>query len=189
MEISKEKVVSIIYELRQDTENGKVVEQVTHDQPFTFLFGTGGMLPRFEAHLEGLKQGEQFKFGLSSEEAYGPVVENAIVDISIDVFKIDGEIDNNILKLDNMVPMQDNNGNRLTGKITEIGESMVTMDFNHPMAGKSLYFTGEVTEVRDATESELAHGHTHSHNECNSHEDPDNCENGGEGGCSSCGNH
>jgi len=166
MEIKKEKVVSITYELRKDNETGEVVEQVTSDNPLTFLYGVGGMLPKFEEYLSGMKAGEEFKFGLLSEDAYGPVVENAIVDVPIDVFKVEGEVDTNIVQLGNMVPMMDNSGNRLNGVVIDISDSSVKMDFNHPMAGKDLFFAGMVTEVREATEEELSHGHVHSHAGC-----------------------
>jgi len=176
MEIKKDKVVSITYELRKDKENGEVVETVTSENPLTFIYGTGGMLPKFEEHLGGLKSGEQFKFGLNSEDAYGPVVENAIVDVPVDVFKVDGQVDTNILQVGNMVPMMDNSGNRLNGLIQEIGDTAVKMDFNHPMAGKDLFFAGTITEVRDATDEELSHGHVHGNGGC----EGGNC---GDGSC------
>jgi FKBP-type peptidyl-prolyl cis-trans isomerase SlyD len=162
MEITKDKVVSITYELRKDNENGEVVEKVTSENPLTFIFGVGGMLPKFEENLNGMKTGDGFKFGLNSEDAYGPAVENAVVDVPLEVFKVDGQVDNNILQVGNMVPMMDNSGNRLNGKILEIKEEVVKMDFNHPMAGEDLFFTGSVTEVRDATPEELSHGHVHN---------------------------
>jgi len=167
MEIRKEKVVSITYELRKDGENGEIVETVTGDNPLTFLYGVGGMLPKFEENLDGMRAGDEFRFGLNSEDAYGPVVENAVVDVPIDVFKVDGQVDHNMLQIGNMVPMMDNSGNRLNGKIIDIQEQSVEMDFNHPMAGKDLYFSGSVTEVRDATDEELSHGHVHAHDGCN----------------------
>jgi FKBP-type peptidyl-prolyl cis-trans isomerase SlyD len=180
MEITKEKVVSITYELRKDTENGEVVETVANDNPLTFIYGTGGMLPKFEENLGGLKTGDAFKFGLNSEDAYGPVVENAIVEVPIDVFKVDGEVDKNILQTGNMVPMMDNAGNRLNGKILGIGEETVEMDFNHPMAGKNLFFTGTIAEIREATEEELSHGHVHGNGgDCASGD----CGDGQGGGC------
>jgi len=181
MEINNDKVVSITYELRKDKENGEVVEQVTTENPLTFIYGAGGMLPKFEQHLSGLKVGDDFNFGLISDDAYGASVENAIVDVPMDVFKVEGEIDNNLLSLGNMVPMMDNSGNRLNGLITEIKESTVTMDFNHPMAGKDLFFKGKVTDIRQATEEELSHGHLHGANGCGDGSCGDN-----EGGCA-CG--
>lgn len=166
MEIKKDKVVSITYELRKDTEKGEVVEKVTEENPLTFIYGVGGMLPKFEENLDGMKAGDEFKFGLNSEDAYGPVVENAVVDVPIDVFKVDGQVDTNILQVGNMVPMMDNSGNRLNGLIKNIGDETVKMDFNHPMAGEDLFFAGTVKEVRDATEEELSHGHVHSKDGC-----------------------
>jgi FKBP-type peptidyl-prolyl cis-trans isomerase SlyD len=166
MEITKDKVVSITYELRKDDAEGEVVEQVTSENPLTFLFGAGGMLPKFEENLGGMKVGDAFKFGLNSEDAYGPIVENAVVDVPLDVFKVDGVIDQNMLQIGNMVPMMDNSGNRLNGQIQEINDTAVKMDFNHPMAGKNLFFAGSVTEVRDATEEELSHGHVHGSANC-----------------------
>lgn len=166
MEIKKEKVVSITYELRKDGESGEIVEKVTSENPLTFIYGVGGMLPKFEENLSGMKAGDSFTFGLNSEDAYGPVVENAVVDVPMDVFKVDGKVDENIVQIGNMVPMMDNNGNRLNGKILEIKDEAVKMDFNHPMAGEDLHFTGAVTEVRDATEEELSHGHVHKNGGC-----------------------
>ena len=139
MEISKDKVVSITYELKKDNENGEVVEKVTSDNPLTFIYGVGGMLPKFEENLGGMKPGDEFRFGLNSEDAYGPVVDNAVVNVPIDVFKVDGQVDNNILQVGNMVPMMDNSGNRLNGKILDIQDESVKMDFNHPMAVRTSF--------------------------------------------------
>ncbi|HYW96125.1 MAG TPA: peptidylprolyl isomerase [Bacteroidales bacterium] len=166
MAISENKVVSIIYQLRKDNQQGEVVEELTKDKPLTFLFGRGNLLPKFEENLDGLKEGDAFTFGLNSEEAYGPVQENAIVDVPIDVFRIEGELDDNLLKLGNTIPMLDREGNRLNGTVKEIGEEAVKMDFNHPMAGTNLYFSGEVTCVREANSDELEHGHVHDGESC-----------------------
>ncbi|MFC2080267.1 peptidylprolyl isomerase [Bacteroidota bacterium] len=187
MEIIKDKVVSITYELRKDAVDGSVVEQVSLENPLTFIFGTGGMLPKFEENLGGKKAGDDFKFGLKSEDAYGPVVENAVVDVPIEVFKVDGEVDKNILQLGTMVPMMDNSGNRLNGMVVDIQDEAVKMDFNHPMAGKDLFFEGKITEVREATEEELSHGHVHGNGGCASGScDDGSCDDNQGGGCS-CG--
>lgn len=166
MEITDKKVVSLTYVLRQDSAEGAIVEQVDNSNPLTFLFGSGNLLPKFEENLSGLKIGDGFEFGLSSEDAYGPVVDNAIVDVPKNIFEVEGKIDENILKVGNMVPMMDNEGRRLNGKILEISDVVVKMDFNHPMAGENLHFKGEVTEIREATEEELAHGHVHGNMDC-----------------------
>ena len=166
MEAKANRVVSIIYELRKDNANGEVVEILEKERPLTFIVGMGNLLPKFEAHLLGKKIGESFTISLSSEDAYGPVLESSVIDIPTDIFKIDGVIDSTLLQLGNIVPMMDREGRRLNGLVKKIGDENVTMDFNHPMAGTNLYFKGEVTDVREANHDELQHGHIHSESGC-----------------------
>lgn len=179
MKVSENKVVSIIYELRKENADGDIVEVLTKHNPLTFLFGRGNLLARFEDNLLGLEEGEKFSFSLKSEDAYGPVEENAIVNISKKAFEIDGIIDEKLLTIGNTIAMMNSNGRKLNGTIIEIFEDKVKMDFNHPMAGVDLYFSGEVTEIRDASENEIMHGHIHSSGgSCSG------C--GDESGCSGC---
>lgn len=83
------------------------------------------------------------------------------MDLPIDTFIVNGELATDMLVVGKTIPMSDQNGRQLTGKIQSVSETEVTMDFNHPMAGQDLYFTIEVTDVREATASELSHGHVH----------------------------
>jgi len=186
MEAAANRVVSIIYELRRNNQDGEIVEALSLENPLTFLFGSGNLLPKFEENLLGLKTGQNFKFLLSSDEAYGPVQENAIVDVPLSIFQVDGKTDTNLLQLGNVIPMMDNEGRRLNGVIKEINAETVTMDFNHPMAGSSLHFSGEVTEIREATEEELSHGHIHQSCGCSGGCGDGSCSDksdNGEGGC------
>ncbi len=176
----KNSVVSIVYELRNGSKEGDVVESLNNDNPLTFLFGTGGLLPKFEEHLNGLTSGENFEFLLRSEDAYGPVVESAVVHVPKSVFEVDGKIDETLMKIGNTVPMMDAEGRRLNGKVTSIDAEAVEMDFNHPMAGNDLHFKGEVTEVRTATEEELSHGHIHAGGGCGCGSNEGGC---GDGSC------
>jgi FKBP-type peptidyl-prolyl cis-trans isomerase SlyD len=183
----KNSVVSIVYELRSGSKEGEIVESLTNENPLTFLFGTGGLLPKFEEQLDGLSTGDSFEFLLHSEDAYGPVIENAIVHVPQSVFEIDGIIDENLMKIGTMVPMMDSEGRRLNGKVIALEGDAVKMDFNHPMAGNDLYFKGEVTEVRSATEEELTHGHVHATGGCGCGGSGEGCEDGScedKGSCS-----
>lgn len=159
MTITNEKVVSLIYDLRLDSAQGDIVESVSDDNPLTFLFGSGNLLPKFEEYIDGLKVGDSFNFDLSASDAYGEVNDQAIVNVPVAAFQVDGSIDDSLLKIGNTIPMRDNAGNRLNGVVKEISDENVTMDFNHPLAGNHLYFNGKVTEIREATEEELSHGH------------------------------
>lgn len=172
----KNNVVSIVYELRTGSREGDVVESLSPENPLTFLFGTGGLLPKFEEQISGLRSGDNFEFLLHSEDAYGPVIENAIVHVPQTVFEVDGNIDRNLLRIGNMVPMMDAEGRRLNGKVIAIEGDAVKMDFNHPMAGNDLFFKGQVTDVRSATDQELTHGHVHQAGGCG-------CGGNGSGSC------
>ena len=116
----------------------------------------------FEENLAGLVVGNNFSFSIDAANAYGELEPEALVDIPMDVFKVDGVIDMSMLKIGNMIPMSDRDGNRLDGRVTAINGDTVKMDFNHPLAGHNLHFSGEVIEVRDASQEELAHGHAHT---------------------------
>ncbi len=180
----KNNIVSIVYELRSGSQEGEVVEALTPENPLTFLFGTGGLLPKFEENLSGLTSGDNFEFLLNTEDAYGPVVESAVVHVPKSIFVVDGKVDENLLKVGNMVPMMDAEGRRMNGKILTIDEEAVQMDFNHPMAGNDLFFKGQVSEVREATEEELTHGHVHGEGGgcgCGSGEGDGSCDD--KGGC------
>jgi len=184
MVITKDKVVSLTYELRIGSFEGEVLEKVNEQNPLIFLFGSGNLLPKFEEQIDGFKVKDKFEFDLTPDNAYGVINENAIVDVPVSAFEMNGEIDQSILKIGNTIPMRDNSGNRLNGVVKEIGNENVKMDFNHPLAGGHLFFKGEVTEVRDATEEELSQGHIHAECGCSSE---GNCEDKSNDGCNSNG--
>jgi FKBP-type peptidyl-prolyl cis-trans isomerase SlyD len=174
MLVSDKKVVSLVYELRKNTKEGEVVESLNEEQPLVFLYGSGNLLPKFEENLSGLKEGDDFEFSLKSEDAYGEVQNNAIVDVPRNIFMVDGKEDENLLKIGNTIPMLDRDGNRLNGTVKEIGDESVKMDFNHPMAGMDLFFSGKIKEIREANDAELEHGHVHSSGSCEGCQD-ENC--------------
>lgn len=154
MTISKDKVVSVIYELKTDL-SGEIIEKAAKETPLTFLCGAGQMLEKFEANLMGLEAGAAFDFKLETAEAYGEASEEAVIDLPKNIFEVNGEFDSEVIKEGNVVPMQDNSGRRMNGIVLEITDATIKMDFNHPLAGDDLFFKGEVLEVRDATEEEM----------------------------------
>lgn len=176
MKVEHDKIISLIYELRQDDENGEVIENLDENRPLTFLFGSGRLLKDFESNISGLSIGEGFNFKLTSDQAYGPVNEKAIVDIPKNIFEVEGKLREDLVQIGKVIPMQDKSGNRLDGKVLEIDDTTIKMDFNHPLAGENLYFSGKITEVREATEEEKAHGHAHApHDGCSSCHTADDC--------------
>ncbi len=155
MTISEEKVVSLSYTLVVD---GDVIETVKDDKPMRFIYGLGYLLPAFEEQIMGKKTGDEFSFTLSPKDGYGEVDPNAIVELSKDIFKVNGKVEEGLLVKDKVIPMQDSRGNQLNGIVEEVLEDMVKMNFNHPLAGCELNFSGKVVEIREATEKELTEG-------------------------------
>ena len=161
MKIGKNKVVGMTYILSKDNVEGELVQEVSKDKPFVVLFGVGALLPKFEKNLEGLAAGDTFNFALSSEEGYGEKTPEAVVDLDKKIFEVEGKIDEEFLKVGATIPMQNEQGQPLNGLVMEVAENTVKMDFNHPLAGQGLFFTGEVVEVREASAEEIEHGHVH----------------------------
>jgi len=176
MQIEKDKMVSLRYVLREGDSKGDIVEEVSSDNPLEFLYGAGQMLPHFESNIENLSQGDKFEFSLTSDQAYGEKREELIVDLPMSVFEVDGKVDENLLKKGNQVPMADAQGRRLVGTVLSNSDSSVKMDFNHPMAGTKLHFTGEVLDVRDASQDELNMHNSNGCSDCGGNHD----------GCSGC---
>ncbi len=156
LEIGKYKMVTLTYDLRIDDEKGEMIEQATVENPLQFLYGAGVMLPKFETHLEGLKQDDPFDIKLPKADAYGEVNNDAIVELPVSVFLVNGEFDNELIKVGNTVPMMSSNGQRMNGIVLEVTDETVKMDFNHPLAGEDLFFSGKVVEVREASDDEVA---------------------------------
>ncbi|MCB0618710.1 MAG: FKBP-type peptidyl-prolyl cis-trans isomerase [Saprospiraceae bacterium] len=160
MTVSQDKVVSISYQLNLDAPDGEFVQKVEADDPLAFIYGIGQLLPDFEKNIAGLKVGDGFEFNIP--QGYGAFIQENVIDVPISIFVDEnGEPVNDILQEGNSIPMQDQQGRPLTGYVLEIGPETVKMDFNHPLAGKDLFFKGEIVDVRDATPEELDHGHVH----------------------------
>jgi FKBP-type peptidyl-prolyl cis-trans isomerase SlyD len=160
--IAQNTVVSLNYRLTKNNEAGELIEETYGNQPLTFIYGIGMMIPKFEQELNGLKAGDKFSFGIAAADAYGVNDPNMVVNVPMDIFKgQDGKVDSEVVKVGNVLPMQDNQGNRMNGTIIEIAGDQVRMDFNHPLAGQDLHFTGDIISTREATKEELEHGHVH----------------------------
>ncbi len=160
MNIGKDTVVSINYKLQQNDASGEVIQEVKDQDPFVFLFGHSQVLPQFETNLSGKAKGDAFEFGIKSEDGYGARDEKAVADLPIALFMKDGQL-LDMVKVGHFLPMNDQEGNQMQGLVLEISEETVKMDFNHPMAGIDLFFSGEVLDVRAATAEEIDHGHVH----------------------------
>lgn len=155
MRIEKDIVARIHYSVTEKS-SGKLLQQIAEENAEEFLFGYQLMIDVFEKELTGKKAGDSFRFEAAKDEAYGPIDPSAIFDLPLETFKEeDGSIDDEVVQVGHVFPMEDNEGNRHFGKIIRKFKERVTMDFNHPMAGKDLIFEGAVVELRKATADDI----------------------------------
>ena len=200
MKIEQNNVVEFCYELEVD---GQVVDQTTKERPLDYIHGTGSLLPKLEAAIEGMEPGDRFDVTLSPADGYGEVDPSRILDLPKSAFEVNGEVREDLLVPGNTIPMLNSMGGVVPGVVLEVTPETVKMDLNHRMAGKTLHFTGEVISVREATEKELTEGlhgeyvHTcggcgggcHGHDgECGGGCHDGECHGNGEGECG-CGCH
>lgn len=145
-----ENTVASVHYTGKLPESGEIFDTSEGRDPLTFLVGHKQMIPGFEDEMMGAKVGERRTFTLEPERAYGPRMEDAVQQIERDQF---GDIDPEV----GMMLMSDIG----PFTVTAVADDLVTVDFNHKLAGETLEFSVEVVEVRPATEEELAHGHAH----------------------------
>lgn len=156
----KNKVIAVSYNLHKNTAEGELIESTEGKEPLRFLSGLGQMIPDFENNVVNLNQGDTFSFGIKAENAYGSRTEEAIIELPQDIFKKDGQLVEEV-QVNNVLPLQDQNGNVVPAKVVSINTETITVDVNHPLADQDLHFTGTVVEVRVATKEEVDHGHVH----------------------------
>ena len=159
MSIAKDKVVTFHYKLN---EPGQEVFEDSHKlDPVSYLHGHNGMLKGVEAAVEGKNEGDNVKVTLEPEDAYGPVREDAVQRVSIKHIVKQGS--KGKIKYTPGMVVQVNTANGPQDVIVvKSGLKNLDVNTNHPLAGKTLMFDIDITEVRDATEEELSHGHSHS---------------------------
>lgn len=153
MIITRNCYVSLAYKL---TVDGTVVEDVKAEQPLDFIFGVGMLLPTFESNVDGKVAGDSFAFTLTPAEGYGELIADAVVDLPKAVFEVEGQFDDSVIFEGATLPMMDNEGHQMMGRVVSVSDEAVKMDFNHPMAGKTLNFEGTVVGVREATDEDMA---------------------------------
>jgi FKBP-type peptidyl-prolyl cis-trans isomerases 2 len=167
------KYITVAYKLYVDNKGKEeLIEEATAEHPFQFISGVGATLDRFEKEVATLSQGDKFDFTIPSDEAYGEYMPEGVKTVSKDMFNIDGKFDSDRIYTGAIVPLQDNEGHQFYATVGEITDKTVTVDLNHPHAGKDLRFVGEVIISREATNDEIKEMVSAMSDEC---------------GCSGCG--
>lgn len=151
--IAENKVVSLNYTVK-DSE-GQVIDTSEGGEPLVYLHGHKNIIPGLEAALVGKKEGEEFDVTVAPAEAYGERNEEAVQVVPRSAFEGVESIE------PGMVFTAQTQGGPVQLIVTGVEGEDITVDPNHPLAGKELHFSGSVVEVRDASEEEQQHGHVH----------------------------
>lgn len=153
MKIDNQKVVSINYTLRND--QGEILDTSDGREPLAYIHGAGNIIPGLESQLLGKSAGDTLKVTVAPADGYGEYDLAQVVQVSRSQFE--GVSD---LKVGMQFTASSPEGHQVV-TITNINNDTVTVDGNHPLAGKTLHFDVSVVDVRDATADELNHGHVH----------------------------
>ncbi|HEX7079870.1 MAG TPA: peptidylprolyl isomerase [Gammaproteobacteria bacterium] len=153
MEIGLNKVVTLHYKLT-DAE-GTFEESSEERGPIAYLHGRGNIVPGLEAQLRGKRAGDALTVTVPPEDAYGERRSDAVQRVPIKHLVRPGK-----LGVGKVVTVNTDSGYR-TATVLKVGRFNVDLDFNHPLAGKTLVFDVKIVDVRDATREEIAHGHAH----------------------------
>lgn len=150
MKAEKGKLVDVHYVLHIDGPDGEVVETTSANEPLRFVLGEDPMLPKFEAAVMGLSAGDKFAIAIACPDAYGEEDQELFMEFPKSEFLgEDGELDDELFAVGEVVPMQTHEGQVVHGVVSEVKLNSLIIDFNHPLAGENLYFEGELVAVTD----------------------------------------
>jgi len=154
MKIEKDRVVSIHYKLTGD--DGDQIDSSADGDPLILLHGAHGVIPGVEQALDGREVGDEFQVTVQPDDGYGPLHPELIQSVPRTLFDGVDEI-----RAGMRFQAEGPNGEVQVILVRDVGETEVSVDGNHPLAGKVLHFDIKVKSVREATPEELEHGHVH----------------------------
>lgn len=153
MQIAQNAVAAFHYTLTDD--QSQVIDSSAGRDPLTYLHGSGQIVPGLEKQMEGRAAGDKFNVEVTPEEGYGVHNAELMQEVPREAFQ----------GVEDIQPGMQFQGRGPQGEInvtvTKIENDKVFIDGNHPLAGKTLHFAIEVTDVREASAEELEHGHVH----------------------------
>ena len=194
------KFLSVHYQLHSLKDGERTLEEQTiREKPFQFISGFGVSLEALEQHVLHLGKGTEFDFTLTPAEAFGEYDPEGVHKLEREVFMVNGKFDAQNIYPGAVIRLMDNQDNRFMARVIKVEADGVTVDTNHPLAGKTLNFIGEMIENRPATDDEvnaLIKHMTggcggcggHCGDGCGDGDCGDGCGEGGcgEGGCGHC---
>jgi len=145
MKIEKNSRVKLAYTLKYDNANGDIIEHIVAENPLEVIIGDEDLIEKFEEKIMGKKKGDVFEFILSPENAYGNYDEEGIV--SIPKAELMEDVEGVEISEGMIVPIVTDDDEEMEAVVLEIDGDIITLDFNHPLAGETLYFSGQIIDI------------------------------------------
>jgi len=154
MNIQKNSIVTMHYELKDDA--GEILDSSSGQDPLVYMHGANNIIVGLEEQLEGKTKGDKVVAEVSPEKGYGMPVEALVQTVPSEAF---GE---EIKEVEIGMRFQaETEQGPVPVVVTAIEDGMVTVDGNHPLAGKQLFFNVSIEDIREASAEEIEHGHVH----------------------------
>lgn len=180
--VGQDMFVAFAYKLTDD-KSGELLFETPKDAPDTIVYGvTPGVTPGLLLALKDLKAGDKFGVTLPPEAAFGNRNDQMVMKLEKEIFTVDGQLAEEV-KVDAMLNMLTENQERVLGRVLDISDTHVTMDFNHPFADRTVRYEGEVVDVRPITAEELKQMQHGCGGCCHGGDCGDGCGDHKEGGC------
>ncbi len=148
------RVISFHYTLTN--KEGEVIDTSRDADAFSFIEGSGQIIPGLEKPMGLLNAGDKRKIEVAAKDAYGELDDQLIVEVPRSKLPNADE-----LQVDDQFQASGPNDEQILFRVLEINGDQVKLDGNHPLAGEDLIFDVEVVSMREATPDEMAHGHVH----------------------------
>lgn len=146
-------VASFHYTLRGED---KEIIDASEGEPLSYLHGFGNIIPGLESQLLGLSVGAKKNVEVSPENGYGEYNPKMVMDVPREQFPKEAT-----LEVGEVFQLGNDQGQVIMARIAKVSDASVTLDANHPLAGKKLFFEVEIAAIREASKEELEHGHAH----------------------------
>lgn len=153
--VANDLVVVIDYSLRVD---GEVIDESNEQEPLQYLQGHQNIIPGLESEMLGMAIGESKEVVVKPAKGYGELDPEAVMEVPKNQFS-----ENIPVEVGTELQVQNEEGDPVYARIEKVENNVVTLNFNHPLAGKDLHFTVKVLALREPNAEELAHSHVHQH--------------------------
>ena len=150
-------VVSMDYTLRADDEEGEVLDTSVGQQPLQFMQGGGHIISGLERAIYGMAVGDEKDVVVEPADGYGEFDPEAFAEVPLNVFPEAMPVEPGV-----GLTVRDDSGHTYDAHVVEVREDSAVLDFNHPLAGQTLYFNVKIAGLRRPTDEERAHGHVHT---------------------------